>query len=151
VRLVKQRGRDLSRRLERAFRERQRAGAERVVVIGSDSPLLSPRLLRRAFSALKRSPAVLGPARDGGFYLIGLSLAARKLGGTFDGIEWGGPKACRQMLSRLRAAGWRASLLPDLYDVDTQLELARLARDLRHTRSGRLAPLRAWFRGFSRV
>ncbi|MGH9805538.1 MAG: TIGR04282 family arsenosugar biosynthesis glycosyltransferase, partial [Candidatus Acidiferrales bacterium] len=148
IRIGRQRGSDLGRRLERTFRERQRAGAERVVVIGSDSPILSPRRLRQSFSSLARAQAVLGPARDGGFYLIGLALPDLKLRGLFDAVDWGGPRAFRQMRARLRAAGLRVAQLPESYDVDTKKELARLARDLRRSRGPHLAPLRAWFRRF---
>jgi len=142
----KQRGSDLGRRLEAALRERQREGADRVVVIGSDCPLLSPRLLRQAFSALESASAVLGPARDGGFYLIGLALPRPKLRGLFDRVAWGGPRAFRQVRARLQAAGLRVARLPGLYDVDTAAELKRMARDLKQRRSRHLAPLRAWFR-----
>lgn len=151
LRFVRQRGRDLGTRLERAFQERRRAGAERVVVIGTDSPVLPPRLLLRAFAALGRAQAVLGPARDGGFYLIGLRLRRSKLRGLFNAVQWGGRRAFRQVRARLRAAGLRVALLPQFYDVDTPSDLARLARDLRRSRSPRLGPLRAWVRRFGAV
>ena len=148
IRMGRQRGSDLGKRLERALREQQRAGAGSVVVIGSDSPMLSLRRLRYSFSAVTRSQAVLGPARDGGFYLMGLALPGLKLRGLFDGVDWGGPRAYRQMRARLQSAGLRLALLPPSYDVDTPSDLARLARDMRRSRSQHLAPLRAWFRRF---
>jgi rSAM/selenodomain-associated transferase 1 len=151
LRFGQQRGSELGARIERAFRELHRAGAGRVVIIGTDCPLLTPQRLRRSFSLLARAQAVLGRARDGGFYLIGLRLPQRKLPKLFEGIEWGGPRVYRQVRRRLRAAGLRLALLPVSYDVDTVAELARLARDLRRSCGRRLAPLRAWLRQSGRA
>lgn len=144
----RQRGTDLGKRLKRAFKERSRAGAERVVVIGSDSPTLSRRVLLQAFAALGRAQAVLGPARDGGFYLIGLRVRGQEIEGLLDGVEWGGPQAFRQVRARLLAAGLRVALLPEFYDVDTAADLNRLGRDLGRSRQQHLKPLRAWSRRF---
>ena len=146
LRIGKQFGSNLGKRLERTFRDRFRGGAERVVVIGTDSPLLSSGRLRQAFSALERAQAVLGPARDGGFYLIGLRAWRGRIEGLFAGVEWGGPRAFLHVRARLRAAGLRVALLPPSYDVDTAAELAHLKRDLQRSRKRHLAPLRAWLR-----
>lgn len=145
IRPSRQRGADLGKRLERAFKERSRAGAERVVVIGSDSPTLSRRLLLQAFAALVQAQAVLGPARDGGFYLIGLRVRGREIEGLLDGVEWGGPRAFRHVRARLRQAGLRVALLPESYDVDTAADMDRLRRDMRRSRQRYLMPLRDWF------
>ena len=125
--------------------ERSRAGAERVVVIGSDSPTLSRRLLLRAFAALRRAQAVLGPARDGGFYLIGLRVRGQEIEGLLDGVAWGGPQAFREVRVHLLAAGLRVALLPESYDVDTAADLNRLACALRRSRRRHLKPLNTWF------
>ncbi|MFQ5724238.1 MAG: TIGR04282 family arsenosugar biosynthesis glycosyltransferase, partial [Terriglobia bacterium] len=147
VRVRRQRGRDLGGRLRRALAERLAGGTRRVVFIGSDSPTLTPGRLRQAFVALRRANAVLGPARDGGFYLLGLRVEGGAPPAVFRGIAWGTPRAFRQMRARLRATGLRTMVLPLEYDVDLPADLVRLRRDLRRNRRPQLAPLRAWFAG----
>ncbi len=145
LRIRVQRGRELGERLARAFAELRRDGYARVVVMGSDSPALNAVKLQQAFQALRRREAVLGPARDGGFYLMGLSERARVEHRLFAGIAWGTPRAGRQMRARLGQFGCRVSLLPPLYDVDTAADLKRLERDVRRRREPHLEPLRRWF------
>ena len=138
-------GGDLGARLARAFNELGAEGCDRVVVIGSDSPALPRHRLRNAFAALDRAEAVLGPARDGGYYLIGLRLPRAGLSRLFRGIDWGTPRAFRQTRARLRAARLRLHLLPPGYDVDTAADLNRLRRNLRRHRGAHLRPLQDWF------
>jgi rSAM/selenodomain-associated transferase 1 len=106
---------DLGARMEAAFRAAFGAGAERVVIIGSDLPDLSAALLRRALAALETHPAVLGPARDGGYYLLGMRTM---IPGIFTGIPWSTPEVLAHTLARLRAAGIEPALLEPLSDVD---------------------------------
>ncbi|MGH9861799.1 MAG: TIGR04282 family arsenosugar biosynthesis glycosyltransferase [Candidatus Acidiferrales bacterium] len=147
LRVRAQRGRGLGGRLARAFAELRRDGYARVVVMGSDSPALDAVRLVQAFHALRRREAVLGPARDGGFYLIGLSERAPNHGRLFAGIAWGTPQAGRQMRARLGQYGCRVSLLPAAYDVDTSADLKRLARDIKKRRAAHFEPLRHWLAG----
>jgi len=136
---------NLGRRLARAFAELQSEGYERIVVLGTDSPTTSPHRLRQAFAALGRTQAVLGPTRDGGYYLIGLRLPRRGLSRLLSGIDWGTPRTCQQTLARLRVARLEVKTLAQGYDVDVAADLIRLRRDL--GRSPRLQPLRDWFAG----
>lgn len=106
---------DLGRRMEDAFARAFADGAERVVIVGSDLPDVSASLLRRAFDALDDHPAVLGPARDGGYYLLGLT---RMVPGIFDGIAWSTPDVLAATLARFRAAGVVPAMLEELADVD---------------------------------
>lgn len=145
-RLRVQRGNTLGARLQRAREELLKQGYRRVVFIGSDSPTLPPRWLRQALAALARQDAVIGPARDGGFYLVGFRLKDRRPPNTFRAIAWGTPRAFRQMRARLRGAGQRTAVLPRWHDVDSPADLARLRREVRRNRRAQLAPLRAWFR-----
>lgn len=133
---------DLGARLARMFARLWKEGRERVVVIGSDSPTLSRRRLRDALAALRRADAVLGPARDGGYYLIGLRRTAKKK--LFDGVAWGTRRVFAQTLRNLRAAGLRVQLLPLGYDVDTPADLQRLEREVLRRRLRHLAPIRKW-------
>ena len=106
---------DLGTRMEAAFRAAFDAGAERVVIIGSDLPDLSAALLRRAFDALASHAAVLGPARDGGYYLLGMTSL---IPGVFHDIPWSTGTVLALTLERLRAAGIEPALLDTLTDVD---------------------------------
>jgi hypothetical protein len=134
---------DLGARLARMFAGLWRQGYARVVVIGSDSPTLTRRRLLEALAALRQADAVLGPARDGGYYLIGLRRTRKKR--LFDGVAWGTANAFAQTRRNLQVAGLRVRLLPMGYDVDTPADLRRLRRELRQSRMQHLGPLRAWF------
>ncbi|MBI2384646.1 MAG: TIGR04282 family arsenosugar biosynthesis glycosyltransferase [Elusimicrobia bacterium] len=116
---------DLGARLVAAFDKAFRAGAEKVVVIGSDCPDLEPDILRQAFARLDDVQAVLGPAEDGGYYLIGLRAPMPRL---FAKMEWSGPDVLNRTLERLRGESFR--LLSVRSDVDTFGDLKALARRL---------------------
>lgn len=105
----------LGERLVAAEAEARREGASRVVLIGSDCPALAEAHLDRAFEALSRIPAVLGPALDGGYYLIGL---AREIPGVFEGIPWSTPEVLAKTMERLERSGIHPELLETLSDVD---------------------------------
>jgi rSAM/selenodomain-associated transferase 1 len=111
---------DLGMRMRDAFERAFADGAERVVIVGSDLPELSAPLLRRAFGLLDGAAAVIGPARDGGYYLLGLP---GMIDGIFDGIEWSTPGVLAATLERLRAAEIDPAMLPVLADVDTVEDL----------------------------
>lgn len=106
---------DLGARMEAAFRAAFDEGAGRVVIIGSDLPGLTAALLRRAFEALEDHPAVLGPARDGGYYLLGMTAMVP---GVFHDIPWSTGNVLALTLERLRAAGIEPAMLEVLADVD---------------------------------
>lgn len=120
--LLRSQGRgDLGERMYRALRRHPCA-----VLIGSDCPALRPADLRSAARALREgADAVLAPAEDGGYALIGVRRASRRL---FDGIGWGGPKVLTQTRRRLRALRWRWKELRTLWDVDRPEDVARLRR-----------------------
>jgi hypothetical protein len=88
-----------------------------VVVVGSDIPDLGAAQVTAAFDALGAADAVLGPADDGGYWLVGLAARARKRP-PFDRVRWSGPHACADTLANLARdhASWR--LLVPLSDVD---------------------------------
>lgn len=106
---------DLGARMRDAFSRAFADGCERVVIIGSDLPEMSAALLRRAFAALDGADAVIGPARDGGYYLLGLT---HPVPGVFDGIAWSTAEVFAQTVLRLRAAGTEPIVLDTLRDVD---------------------------------
>lgn len=90
--------------------------------IGADAPDLRPELLRNAAEALDHSDAAIGPAEDGGYWLLGL---ARAVEGVFEGIEWSTEQVFAQTMARLTDAGIAPVLLPELHDCDRPEDLAR--------------------------
>lgn len=133
-----QQGRDLGGRLSRTCRALFRGGRPGVVVIGSDSPTLPVSRLALACRLLRRGGAdlILGPARDGGYYLIALRRHRPEL---FRRIPWGTKGVLRATLARARRARLRVRLLPTWDDIDRTEDLLRLRRDLRR-RHRRRAP-----------
>ncbi len=111
--LFHQRGRDLGERMHRAL-SMPPPGAPSVL-IGSDCPGYTPAYLRAAFAALDELDAVLGPALDGGYVLIGVRRSHARL---FEDIAWGGSAVLQTTRERLRELGWRWVELPALGDVD---------------------------------
>lgn len=107
---------DLGERLAGFFRRRLEEGARAVVVVGSDSPTLPVAYVAQAFEALETADVVLGPATDGGYYLLG---CGRRLPPVFTDIRWGGSSALHDTLACLADPAWRLALLPPWYDVDT--------------------------------
>ena len=125
VRLRSQGRGDLGDRMYRAF-ERALRRHPYVVLIGSDCPALRPADLRAAARALREgADAVLAPAVDGGYPLIGLRRVSRRL---FDGVAWGGPQVMAQTRCRLKALRWRWRELRTLWDVDRPEDVARLRK-----------------------
>jgi rSAM/selenodomain-associated transferase 1 len=106
---------DLGDRLTRFLASEIAAHADAVVVVGSDSPTLPVEYVERAFAALERVDVVLGPATDGGYYLLG---CGRRVPPVFDRIGWGGSRVLAETIARL-TDDWRLALLPPWYDVDT--------------------------------
>lgn len=110
-----------------AFFHTHLATADRAVAIGSDSPTLPAEFAARALELLGERDCVLGPAADGGYYLIALRRPCPAL---FGGIDWGTPRVLEQTVDRLQQAGLSLHLLPVWYDVDTPDDLAFLRGDL---------------------
>lgn len=122
TRFFRQRGKDLGERLRHAFGKAFQHGARAAVAIGSDAPQLSCATLRRAFRLLKKKNVVLGPAEDGGYYLIGLDHLYPKI---FRGISWSTEQVLQQTLFQLKAGNLSYGLLPTLWDIDTLADWQR--------------------------
>jgi rSAM/selenodomain-associated transferase 1 len=117
---------DLGRRLAGFAAEQFAAGAGSLVLVGADSPTLPVEYVERAFAELRGADVVLGPATDGGYYLIGFG---RRVPPVFDGIAWGTSRTLADTVARLDGA-WRLALLPPWYDVDTPDDWAMLCGHL---------------------
>lgn len=127
-----QRDGDLGRRLEATFTGLHAEGHREVVVIGSDCPELPPAVVRSAFEALRQAArVVLGPAEDGGYYLVG---ATPPIPAIFSGVPWSTGRVMEATLAALDRDSVRASILPRFGDVDVPADLERLA-----ARAGRSA------------
>lgn len=92
------------------------------ILIGSDCPALDAALIRRAAEALKGNAAVLGPARDGGYYLLGM---ARPMPFLFHDMQWSTAEVLPETLRRFELQGIAPTMLPELSDIDTPADLAR--------------------------
>lgn len=92
------------------------------ILIGSDCPGLTPNVLRAARDTLETDPMVIGPASDGGYYLLGFRDPAPF---AFEGMEWSTAEVFTETLKRFVAQGIRPAVLPELSDVDTPDDLAQ--------------------------
>jgi rSAM/selenodomain-associated transferase 1 len=126
---IEQAGNGLGEGLQSAFQALWQAGARVVVLVGSDSPALPVGYIEEAFVTLERgsTDVVVGPADDGGYYLIGLRDDHPEL---FTDIAWSTDRVLAQTLQRANARGLRVHQTPPWYDVDDSASLDRLVIDL---------------------
>jgi rSAM/selenodomain-associated transferase 1 len=113
---------DLGQRMAASFEGAFAAGADSVVLTGSDIPQLDTRTIRAAFRALESTPVVIGPARDGGYYLIGMRAPGAPL---FEGVEWSSERTLAQTEALARSLNLAISYLPEQGDLDTQEDFER--------------------------
>jgi uncharacterized protein len=130
--LLSQRGNDLGERLSNSLADLAELGFTSIVTLGADSPTLPAESVLEAFAQLPESyPIVIGPARDGGFYLIGFHQSqipiAQQL---FQHIEWSSAQVLSQLQERLQQAKISFSLLPEWNDIDTPEELTKLKQQI---------------------
>ncbi|MBK6766660.1 MAG: TIGR04282 family arsenosugar biosynthesis glycosyltransferase [bacterium] len=114
---------DLGQRMCVAAIRAFQSGARKVVLIGSDCPALTPEHLSQAFHTLDNRQVVLGPAADGGYYLLGMTRVVPDL---FAGFAWGTDSVYAETTARLRADEISYGELPKLADVDTIEDWKRL-------------------------
>ncbi len=126
--LALQNGDDLGIRMESAFRDAFHEEPGRMLLLGSDSPTLPLEYVGQAFKELVDRDVVLGPAEDGGYYLVGCSTFVPEL---FRSIDWGTDRVLSQSKEALSLAEREFTLLPTWYDVDSQEDLARLRSELK--------------------
>lgn len=109
-----QRGDDLGARMAHALEQSFAQGAEKAMVIGSDLFDISAELIQQAFQALNTHQTVIGPAKDGGYYLIGMTQFNAEV---FRNKNWGSPSVFSDTLSNLKPN--LPFLLPEKNDIDT--------------------------------
>jgi rSAM/selenodomain-associated transferase 1 len=113
--LIDQKGSDLGERMANTFYELKSEGFGNIVIIGSDLPTLPLLHLRQAFRLLQKHEVVIGPALDGGYYLIGIS---GQVPPVFDDIPWSTDRVFVMTMDKIIKAKISCGLLPFWYDVD---------------------------------
>jgi rSAM/selenodomain-associated transferase 1 len=126
--IERQRGSDLGERMHDALASALRR-YRAAILIGTDCPVLTAADLRRAARLLRGGyDAVLAPAEDGGYALIGVGKGSAALfSALFRGIAWGGPDVYAETVKRLAAAGYRWRALRTVWDLDRPADLQRFA------------------------
>ena len=119
---------DLGQKIISFFKYSLKEEGSRAVLIGTDSPTLPKEFAEQAFEMLNEVDCVLGPATDGGYYLIGLR---RPMPSLFENIAWSGASVLMQTVQRVAAAGMSLGLLSPWYDVDDLNGLQVLAGHIR--------------------
>jgi rSAM/selenodomain-associated transferase 1 len=123
VRLMSQEGGDLGARMTHALKAALALGYRHVVMAGTDLPTLSPAFYTQALDLLARHDVVLGPALDGGYYLVGLNQDLSEL---FAGIPWSTDQVLARTKTKADSLGLKTGLLPACRDVDTIEDLLAL-------------------------
>jgi glycosyltransferase A (GT-A) superfamily protein (DUF2064 family) len=142
---IAQQGEDLGARMCSAMEELlERRGYAAAMLIGADVPLMTPRHLTEAAELLIRDTIVLGPADDGGYYLIGMRQVRRELFASAE-VEWGTGTALADTLRIADRMGADARLIGSACDVDTIEDLHRLETDLVRAPAHVALHLRRWF------
>ncbi|MCA9406950.1 MAG: TIGR04282 family arsenosugar biosynthesis glycosyltransferase [Candidatus Omnitrophica bacterium] len=130
----RQTGTDLGQRMHRALKGAKRAGARKMMIIGTDCLMLTPTQINQAFDKLSRYDVVIGPSQDGGYYLIGLKEPDERL---FKGIRWGKEEVLDKTRELCRKFGKSVALLRTKNDIDYLSDLKQLKRN---TNLKKLAP-----------
>lgn len=112
----KQQGGDgLGQRMSNAFQELFNKGSKKVIIIGSDCAELQLAILEDAYAELGNADVVIGPARDGGYYLLGMKNFHSQL---FEGIEWSTDSVYPKTINKITSSGLNYVTLPELTDID---------------------------------
>jgi rSAM/selenodomain-associated transferase 1 len=128
VRLLDQVGEDLGERMHRTSVDLFAKGYKQVILVGTDIPSLPLSVYHEAFAMLSRSDVVLGPALDGGYYLIGLTQPAEKL---FAGVPWSTDQVLSVTQEQAKTLGLSVGLTTAWRDVDSIADLQALIIECR--------------------
>ena len=148
VEVFPQMGDSLGERMANVMEEALGRGHDQCIVIGTDCPYLTVDDLRAALACLRETDVCLGPALDGGYYLIGLRRLHR---GIFVDVPWSSQWTLATTLERITALGLRYRLLRSLRDLDTSIDLCALVRSvMAHGEGGVVSPrvcalLTSWY------
>jgi rSAM/selenodomain-associated transferase 1 len=135
-------GASLGERLDHLLTEALTNGSQRAVVMDSDSPTLPAEYISQAFDQLTDADVVIGPTRDGGYYLIGMKQPQPHL---LREVQMSTPHVLADTLTLAESTGLAVSLLPTWYDVDTIADLHELNAEIaRLSKNGSAAATRDW-------
>jgi len=127
--LIPQKGSDLGERLQNIFSQLFSIGYKKAAIIGTDSPDLPVEYIKKSFSSLnKNTGIVIGPSRDGGYYLIAMSRYSEEV---FKDIPWSTNTVFKITLEKAKKAGLLPAFLPEWYDVDESDDLKTLRENMR--------------------
>lgn len=115
-----QQGDDLGKRMQHAFEELFAAGFDKVAIIGSDCYQLTGDIIVDAFTTLQRADVVIGPAGDGGYYLLAMQQMIPEI---FEEIPWSTPVVLSKTMAILQHRQYKTALLKELNDVDEEKDL----------------------------
>jgi rSAM/selenodomain-associated transferase 1 len=118
--LFRQEGETLGERMHNAFLYSKKSGNDATIIIGSDSPDMPFEYVEKAFNCLEKSDVVLGPSRDGGYYLVGLKQPDERI---FKDVNWSSDKVFSETLKNIENIGKVASSVDEWYDIDTAQDL----------------------------
>jgi hypothetical protein len=114
--LFAQEGKSLGERMVNAFNKTFSLGAKKAVIIGTDCVEISMEIVSQAFNSLDETDVVLGPAEDGGYYILGMKKLIPEI---FDDIRWSTSQVLVQTIDKIKENGLKFSLLKTLRDIDT--------------------------------
>ena len=120
---------NLGDKMERTLKRAFKCGISNVIIIGTDCPDIDAELIASAFDSLKKCDLVIGPAFDGGYYLIGLKkgVSEKALEYLFDDISWGSDKVLETTLDRASEMNLKVDQLVTLSDIDVPEDLEKWA------------------------
>lgn len=125
---IAQQGEDLGQRMYNVLQAAFDLNYDACILTGSDLPDLEPELIHQAQKELKKAPACIGPASDGGYYLIGFQKD-HLTDSIFKEMEWSTDRVLPETLSRLKSLGINPVILPEHQDMDTLEDLERLRKN----------------------
>lgn len=141
----KQKGNNLGIRMHNAFKFAQSSRATKTVIIGTDSPTLPVDFIKDAFYRLDKNDVVVGPSRDGGYYLIGLKKPCLSL---FKGIKWSSATVLMNTITNAKKLKKKTAILNQWFDIDDSKSLIYLKHTLKKERNKHVAK---WTRRFLKI
>jgi len=118
--LSPQKGKDLGEKMQNAFQTVFNNGVSKTLIIGTDLPEISSEIINRSFELLNNNDIVIGPATDGGYYLLGMKNVYKEL---FTNLPWSTDKLFENTIDIINKLNLSISYLPRLSDIDTEEDL----------------------------
>ena len=133
--LYPQSGNNLGERISNAFNKTYDMGSKKSIIIGSDTPALKKSLILEAYELLSENDVIIGPTKDGGYYLLGLSHTSNSFekfrdSSIFTGIEWSTEHVFDQTVAKLKQSSLSYKTLPEYYDIDQIEDLYLLKQEI---------------------